>query len=63
MTNIKIIQRNSVPDWLLTHLHDVFPDKMPRNIEISVEEFAFLQGQQNIIDYLESLNEDEASED
>lgn len=62
MTNIKIIQRNSVPDWLLNHLHDVFPDKLPRDIETSVDQLAYLQGQQNVIDYLESLN-DEASED
>ena len=62
MTNIKIIQRNSVPEWLIQHLKEVFPDKMPRNLEIKADEFAFLQGQQNIIDYIESLNE-EASED
>jgi hypothetical protein len=65
MNNIKIIQNNSVPQWLINHLQDIFPDKIPRNIEISIEEFAFLQGQQNLIDYLISLNEDdgEASEE
>lgn len=62
MTDIKLIHKNSVPTWLITHLRKTFLDIMPRNMELTIEQLRWLQGQQAVIDYLESLNEDETED-
>lgn len=62
MADIKLIHKNSVPVWLITHLRETFLDIMPRNMELTIEQLRWLQGQQAVIDYLESLNEDETED-
>jgi len=42
---------------LLSHLEEKFPDKLPRGDFIRPETIAFLQGQQQVIDYLKAIYE------
>lgn len=44
----------SVTIALLKHLKERFPDTLPSH-EITIEELYFLQGQQTVVKYLESL--------
>lgn len=62
MADIKLIQKNSVPEWIINHLEEVFPDATPRNLELTIEQLRWLQGQRTVIDYLTSLNEDDVEE-
>ena len=62
MTDVKLIQKNNVPAWILKHLNEVFSDIMPRNMELTLEQLRWLQGQRTVIDYLESLNEDDVED-
>lgn len=52
-----------VNDRLLKHLLDTFPNRLPPNKTISIEEIRLLQGEQRVIEYLQSLNEDQSIEE
>jgi hypothetical protein len=44
---------------LIKFLDESFPDKLPRNKEMTATDLAFLQGQRMVVDYLIQLFEQE----
>lgn len=44
---------------LIKFLDSQYPDKLPRNQQLSDRELAFLQGQRDVVDYLIQLFEQE----
>jgi hypothetical protein len=60
---MKVLSQNlSLSKALLERLRELFPDTLPRNSVITIEEIRFLQGQQSVIDKLDELY-DEIYED
>ena len=52
----------NISEEFITWLDETFPNKIPTDRVMSIEEFRFLQGQQNIIEvikstYKESIND------
>ena len=44
----------NISEDLITWLEDTFPNKLPSDRVISIEEIRFLQGQQNIIEIIKA---------
>ena len=44
---------------LIKFLDETFPDKLPRNRELTTNDLAFLQGQRMVVEYLIQLFEQE----
>jgi len=47
--------REPIPLWLLEHLNDQFPDKVPQRRDFDLESLRMVQGQRIVISYIESL--------
>ena len=59
---MRVLSKNlSITEGLLKELKEIFPDKIPRN-QIDIEQLWYLQGQQSVIEKLESLFEDAQEE-
>jgi hypothetical protein len=48
----------NITDGLLRHLQQLYPDKLPLD-QVSPEEFAFLRGQQSVIQKLKELQDND----
>jgi hypothetical protein len=51
--------KNPVPLWLLEHLEEQFPNKVPLNQDLTLGDLKVLQGKQIIINYIRSLVDQE----
>jgi hypothetical protein len=59
---MKVLSNNlSITEGLLKELKELYPNKLPQN-QIDIETLRFLQGQQSVIEKLESLFEETQEE-
>lgn len=59
---MKVLSNNlSITEGLIKELKELYPDKLPQN-QIDIETLRFLQGQQSIIQKLETLLEESLEE-
>lgn len=59
---MKVLSNNlSITEGLIQELKELYPNKLPQN-QIDIETLRFLQGQQSVIQKLESLLEESLEE-
>jgi hypothetical protein len=59
---MKVLSNNlSITEGLIKELKELYPDKLPQN-QIDIETLRFLQGQQSVIQKLETLLEESLEE-
>ena len=51
-----------VTNEVLEYLERQFPDKLPKDGELTVEQLRFLQGQQSVIEKIRQINKNEEDE-
>lgn len=57
---MKVLNKQySIAKPFIEHLKELFPDKLPMNREININQVAFLQGQQSVIDKIEEMYDQE----
>lgn len=56
---MRVLSKNlSITKALLNKLNELFPDSLPTNTDMNIEEIRFLQGQRSVIQKMEELYED-----
>lgn len=48
-----------VSERLLKHLREAFPNVLPENPKVNIEDLRLLQGEQRVIRFLERMNEEQ----
>jgi hypothetical protein len=54
--------REPIPLWLIEHLNDQFPDKIPTNQVFTLEDLRVYQGKRIVISYIENLTNNNLEE-